>query len=176
MAGCGEDKISIRKGFLALLGWIDPLFFFGWMDETVMLKFKILILFFLLFFTFLKMVLSSVFNFISDFCMYKSFSLLQFRGILRSLKSASHSSHPVCVFVLCFLAANRAHNASKELKEAHCAAVLSTKTSKRKPEGRTSLCIVNNSTVPKLSPYSKLIAYISHISVNPTVLVHGQSG
>ena len=123
--------------------------------------------FFLLFFTFLKMVLSSVFNFISDFCMYKFFSLLQFRGILRSLKSASHSSHPVCVFVLCFLAANRAHNAFKELKEAHCAAVLSTKTSKRKPEGRT---------VPKLSPYSKLIAYISHISVNPTVLVHGQSG
>ena len=176
MAGCGEDKISIRKGFLALLGWIDPLFFFWLNGRNCHAQIQNTYSFFLLFFTFLKMVLSSVFNFISDFCMYKFFSLLQFRGILRSLKSASHSSHPVCVFVLCFLAANRAHNASKELKEAHCAAVLSTKTSKRKPEGRTSLCIVNNSTVPKLSPYSKLIAYISHISVNPTVLVHGQSG
>ena len=93
--------------------------------------------FFLLFFTFLKMVLSSVFNFISDFCMYKFFSLLQFRGILRSLKSASHSSHPVRVFVLCFLAANRAHNASKELKEAHCAAVLSTKPAKESLKGES---------------------------------------
>ena len=82
---------------------------------------------------------------------------------------ASYSSEEYCevlsqqaipltlyIFVFCFLAANRAHNASKELKEAHCVAVLSTKTSKRKPEGRTSLCFVNNSTVPKLSPYSKL--------------------
>ena len=47
--------------------------------------------------------------------------------------------------------------------------VLSTKTSKRKRERRTSLCIVHKCAVPKLSSSSKLIAYISHISVNPTV-------
>ena len=69
--------------------------------------------------------------------MYKLFSLLQFRGILRSLKSASHSSHPVRVFVLCFLSADRAHNASKELKEAHCAAVLSTKPAKESLKGES---------------------------------------
>ena len=77
--GCSEEKISTRKGSLALLGLNDRLFvfFFGWMDETVMPKFKVLINF-LLFFTFLKMVLSSVFNFISAFFVYKFFSLLQF--------------------------------------------------------------------------------------------------
>ena len=47
--------------------------------------------------------------------------------------------------------------------------VLSTKTSKRKRERGTSLCIVHKCAVPKLSSSSKLIAYISHISVNPTV-------
>ena len=47
--------------------------------------------------------------------------------------------------------------------------VLSTKTSKRKRERRTSLCIVHKCAVPKLSSSSKLIAYISHISVNLTV-------
>ena len=49
--------------------------------------------------------------------------------------------------------------------------VLSTKTSKRKRERRTSLCIVHKCAVPKLSSSRKLIAYayISHISVNPTV-------
>ena len=47
--------------------------------------------------------------------------------------------------------------------------VLSTKTSKRKRERRTSLCIVHKCAVPKLSSRSKLIAYISPISVNPTV-------
>ena len=44
---------------------------------------------------------------------------------------------------------------------------LSTKPNKRKREGRTSLCIVHDCTVPKLSPYSKLIADISHFSVKP---------
>ena len=137
MAGCGDDKISIRKGFLAILGWIDPPFFFlvEWTKLSCSNS-KYLFFFFAIFY-FLKMVLSSVFNFISDFCMYKFFSLLQFRGILRSLKSASHSSHPVRVFVLCFLAANRAHNASKELKEAHCAAVLSTKPAKESLKGES---------------------------------------
>ena len=48
--------------------------------------------------------------------------------------------------------------------------VLSTKTSKRKRERRTSLCIVHKCAVPKLSSSSKLIAYISHISVNPTAV------
>ena len=38
------------------------------------------------------MVLAFVFNFISNFCMYKFLSLLQFRGILRSFKSTNHSS------------------------------------------------------------------------------------
>ena len=47
--------------------------------------------------------------------------------------------------------------------------VLSTKTSKRKRERRTSLCIVHKCAVPKLSSSSKLIAYISHISVSPKV-------
>ena len=47
--------------------------------------------------------------------------------------------------------------------------VLSTKTNKRKRERRTSLCIVHKCAVPKLSSSSKLIASISHISVNPTV-------
>ena len=47
--------------------------------------------------------------------------------------------------------------------------VLSTKTSKRKRERRTSLCIVHKCAVPKLSSSSKLIAYISHISVNQKV-------
>ena len=48
--------------------------------------------------------------------------------------------------------------------------VLSTKTSKRKRERRTSLCIVHKCAVPKLSSSSKLIALcISHISVNLTV-------
>ena len=47
--------------------------------------------------------------------------------------------------------------------------VLSTKTSKRKRERRTSLCIVDKCAVPKLSSSSKLIAYISHISVSPKV-------
>ena len=47
--------------------------------------------------------------------------------------------------------------------------VLSTKTSKRKRERRTSLCIVHKYAVPKLSSSSKLIAYISHISVNQKV-------
>ena len=47
--------------------------------------------------------------------------------------------------------------------------VLSTKTSKRKRERRTSLCIVHKCAVPKLSSSSKLIAYISHISVNVTM-------
>ena len=47
--------------------------------------------------------------------------------------------------------------------------VLSTKTSKRKRERRTSLCIVHKCAVPKLSSSSKLIACISHISVNLTV-------
>ena len=48
--------------------------------------------------------------------------------------------------------------------------VLSTKTSKRKRERRTSLCIVHKCAVPKLSSSSKLIAYISHISVNLTAV------
>ena len=47
--------------------------------------------------------------------------------------------------------------------------VLSTKTSKRKRERRTSLFIVHKCAVPKLSSSSKLIAYISHISVNQKV-------
>ena len=40
--------------------------------------------------------------------------------------------------------------------------VLSTKTSKRKRGGRTSLCIIRNCAVTKLSPYSKLIGYTSN--------------
>ena len=47
--------------------------------------------------------------------------------------------------------------------------VLSTKTSERNRERRTSLCIVHKCAVPKLSSSSKRIAYISHILVNPTV-------
>ena len=43
--------------------------------------------------------------------------------------------------------------------------VLSTKTSKRKDGGRTSLCIMHKCAVPKLSPYNKLIGYINHIDI-----------
>ena len=61
---------------------------------------------------------------------------------------ASYSSEEYCevlsqqaipltlyIFVFCFLAANRAHYASKELKEAHCVAVLSTKSVKESLKG-----------------------------------------
>ena len=41
--------------------------------------------------------------------------------------------------------------------------VLSTKTSKRKCGGRTSLCIMRKCAGPKLSPYNKLIGYINQI-------------
>ena len=72
------------------------------MDETVMLKFKVLILFFfLLFFTFLKMVLSSVFNFISDFCMYKplaSYSSEEYCEVL------SQQAIPLTLYVSLFFA------------------------------------------------------------------------
>ena len=44
--------------------------FFGWMDETVMVyQIQGIHSFFLLFFAFLKMVLSSVSKFISDLCL-----------------------------------------------------------------------------------------------------------
>lgn len=43
--------------------------------------------------------------------------------------------------------------------------VLSTKTSKRKHGGRTSLCIMHKCAVPKLSPYSKRIGYINQIDI-----------
>lgn len=43
--------------------------------------------------------------------------------------------------------------------------VLSTKASRRKRGGRTSLCIMHKCAVPKLSPYSKLIGYINQIDI-----------
>ena len=62
-----------------LVGWIDqPRGVFGWMEETFMVMFianSRHLFFVLLFFDFLKMVLPSVFDFISDFCLYNFFSL-----------------------------------------------------------------------------------------------------
>ena len=87
-----------------LLGWIDqPRGVFGWMEETfmvILIPNSRYLFFVLLFCDFLKMVLPSVFDFISDFCLYNFFCLLQFRIILRSFKSTKYCSHFVC---FCFL-------------------------------------------------------------------------
>ena len=72
----GAWNISITKGSLVLLGWIDwPRgFLVGWTKLSWYTKFKVFIhFFFLLFFVFLKMVLFSVSKFISDLCLYKFF-------------------------------------------------------------------------------------------------------
>lgn len=75
-----KKRLSSTPRMNLLTSW-----FFGWMDETVMVYQiqGIHSFFFLLFFAFLKMVLSSVSKFISDLCLNIFFSFLQFRGILR---------------------------------------------------------------------------------------------
>ena len=51
-----------------------------------------------------------------------------------------------------------------------CGKFYQQKPARESVKAGTSLCIVHKCAVPKLSSSSKLIAYISHISVNPTAV------
>ena len=51
-----------------------------------------------------------------------------------------------------------------------CGKFYRQKPAKESVKAGTSLCIVHKCAVPKLSSSSKLVAYISHISVNPTAV------